>query len=61
MKFIEFELDSRILKGIEKAGFTKCTDVQAETLKYSLGGKDVLVQSQTGTGKTAAFVITMDH
>ncbi|HQO39041.1 MAG TPA: DEAD/DEAH box helicase [Spirochaetota bacterium] len=61
MKFIEFELDSRILKGIEKAGFTKCTDVQAETLKYSLGGKDVLVQSQTGTGKTAAFVITMYH
>ena len=61
MKFTEFELDSRILKGIEKAGFKKCTDVQAETLKYSLEGKDVLVQSQTGTGKTAAFVITMYH
>lgn len=61
MKFTEFELDNRILQGIEKAGFTKCTEVQAETLKNSLGGKDVLVQSQTGTGKTAAFVITMFH
>ena len=61
MKFTEFELDSRILQGIEKAGFTECTAVQAETLQNSLGGKDVLVQSQTGTGKTAAFVITMYH
>ncbi len=57
MKFSDFQLDSRILQGIEKAGFTKCTDVQAETLKSSLDGKDVLVQSQTGTGKTAAFVV----
>ena len=61
MKFTEFELDGRIIQGIEKAGFTKCTDVQGETLKNSLGGRDVLVQSQTGTGKTAAFVITMFH
>lgn len=61
MKFTEFDLDSRILQGIEKAGFTKCTDVQAETLKNTLGGRDILVQSQTGTGKTAAFVITMYH
>lgn len=61
MKFSDFELNSSILKGIEKAGFTECTDVQAETLKSSLKGKDVLVQSQTGTGKTAAFVITVYH
>ena len=61
MNFTEFGLDSRILQGIEKAGFKKCTDVQAETLKNSLVGRDVLVQSQTGTGKTAAFVLTMYH
>jgi len=61
MNFTEFELDKKILQGIEKAGFVKCTDVQAETLKISLKGNDVLVQSQTGTGKTAAFVITLYH
>ncbi len=61
MKFSEFNLEENILKGTEKAGYINCTDVQAETLKYSLTGKDVLVQSQTGTGKTAAFLITVYH
>lgn len=61
MKFSELNLDEKILKGIEKAGFVSCTDVQAETLKHSLTGTDVLVQSQTGTGKTAAFLVTVYH
>jgi len=61
MKFSELNLDEKILKGIEKAGFVNCTEVQAETLKHSLSGKDVLVQSQTGTGKTAAFLVTVYH
>ena len=59
MEFSKYELDEKILKGIEKAGFTATTPVQAETLKHSLKGKDVLVQSQTGTGKTAAFLISL--
>lgn len=61
MKFSELNLGEEILKGIEKAGFVNCTDVQAETLKQSLSGVDVLVQSQTGTGKTAAFLVTVYH
>lgn len=61
MKFTEFNLDEKILKGIEKAGFLNCTEVQAETLKYTLDGRDILVQSQTGTGKTAAFMIPLYH
>jgi len=61
MKFTEFNLDEKILKGIEKAGFVDCTDVQAESLKYTLEGRDILVQSQTGTGKTAAFMIPLYH
>ncbi len=61
MKFTEFNLDEKIIKGIEKAGFENCTEVQAETLKYALDGRDVLVQSQTGTGKTAAFMIPLYH
>ncbi|MCL1865020.1 MAG: DEAD/DEAH box helicase [Spirochaetes bacterium] len=61
MRFEDFNLDENILKGIKKAGFVQCTDVQAETLKYTLEGKDILVQSQTGTGKTAAFMIPLYH
>lgn len=59
MKFTELQLDEKLLKGIEDAGFTKMTPVQEESLKHSLKGKDVAVQSQTGTGKTAAFLITI--
>lgn len=59
MEFSKFGLDEKILKGIEKAGFTTSTLVQSETFKHSLKGKDVLVQSQTGTGKTAAFLISL--
>ncbi len=61
MKFTEFDLNEKILKGIEKAGFVDCTEVQAESLKYTLNGRDILVQSQTGTGKTAAFMIPLYH
>jgi len=59
MKFHEFDLHPDILAGVDKAGFTDCTEVQERTLKYSLSGRDVAVQSQTGTGKTAAFLITI--
>jgi len=61
MKFTEFNFNERILKGIGKAGFEKCTNVQVETFQYTLKGKDILVQSQTGTGKTAAFIISIFH
>jgi len=59
MKFTELGLDERVMAGIADAGFTECTPVQEETFGYTLKGQDVLVQSQTGTGKTAAFLITI--
>lgn len=59
MKFTEFDLNEKLLKSIEEAGFEKCTECQEVTLKHTLSGKDVCVQSQTGTGKTAAFLITV--
>jgi ATP-dependent RNA helicase RhlB len=59
MKFTDVDLDPRIMKGIEHAGFEECMPVQEETFVHSLEGKDVLVQSQTGSGKTAAFIITI--
>lgn len=59
MQFTELQLDERILLGIRDAGFTECTPVQEATFKHSLTGRDVCAQSQTGTGKTAAFLITI--
>lgn len=61
MKFTELNLHPCVMQGIEKAGFTECTPVQEATLEKTLAGMDVYVQSQTGTGKTAAFLITIFH
>jgi len=58
---IEFEslpIPEPVLRGIRDAGFKACTPIQAKTLPISLSGKDVAGQAQTGTGKTAAFLIS---
>jgi ATP-dependent RNA helicase RhlB len=47
-----------VLQGIDAVGFQTCTPIQARVLPLSLAGKDVAGQAQTGTGKTAAFLIT---
>ena len=59
MKFSELELDPRLIKAIANRGYKTMTDVQKKTLAVTLKGRDVTVQSQTGTGKTAAFLITL--
>jgi ATP-dependent RNA helicase RhlB len=56
-EFKSLNLPARLLEGIEASGFTLCTPIQAETLPLSLAGQDVAGQAQTGTGKTAAFLI----
>ncbi len=61
-KFCSFDLADEIMQGIEDAGFNYCTPIQAETLPVALSGKDVAGQAQTGTGKTAAFLLaTMQY
>ncbi|MBN2652919.1 MAG: DEAD/DEAH box helicase [Spirochaetales bacterium] len=57
MKFENFNIEKRILETLTEEGYIESTAVQEESLKITLEGKDVIVQSQTGTGKTAAFVI----
>lgn len=57
MKFIEFGLDNRIVKAIETLGYKKPTDIQYKSIPPTMRGEDVLAIAQTGTGKTAAFVI----
>jgi ATP-dependent RNA helicase RhlB len=59
MKFSELSLPDQVMQGIIQAGFSECTPIQAQTLPISMGGKDVAGQAQTGTGKTAAFLITL--
>ena len=57
--FSELDLPPEILAGVRTAGFQQCTPIQAQTLPVALKGKDVAGQAQTGTGKTAAFLIAM--
>ena len=59
MLFSEAPLDPRLLRDIADRGYTEMTAVQEMTLERTLRGEDVAVQSQTGTGKTAAFLITI--
>ena len=64
MDFTEFGLDERLLKGIEAAGYVTCTPVQEQVIKASKAnegakGPDLYVQSQTGTGKTCAYLVAV--
>ncbi len=56
-RFQDLNLAPPLLKAIEDLGFEHCSPIQAESLPYSLAGHDVLGKAQTGTGKTAAFLI----
>ncbi len=59
MNFEKLNIDSRLLRAITDRGYKELTSVQEKTLAFTLNGKDTAVQSQTGTGKTAAFLITI--
>ena len=59
MKFSELQIPAEVLKGIEETGFTDCTPIQEKALPLALAGKDVAGQAQTGTGKTAAFLVSL--
>ena len=59
VRFDQLSLSPRLLRGISQAKFEICTPIQARSLPHSLNGKDVIGQAQTGTGKTAAFLVTV--
>jgi ATP-dependent RNA helicase RhlB len=58
-RFADLGLVEPILKGIADAGFDYCTPIQAQTLPLALQGLDIAGQAQTGTGKTAAFLLAL--
>ncbi len=59
MRFLELPLSEEVLAGIEKVGYVDCTPVQETVLPVSLEGRDVMVQSKTGSGKTAVYLLTI--
>lgn len=60
-RFSELDIHADVKKGITDTGFEFCTPIQAMALPVALQGKDVSGQAQTGTGKTAAFLIACFH
>ena len=57
--FESFDLHPHVLSGLHATGFMRCTPIQALALPVALSGRDVAGQAQTGTGKTAAFLVAV--
>ncbi len=61
MTFNDFGFDKRLLEGIEANGYDTATPVQEKVIPLILKGKDLIASAQTGTGKTAAFLLPIIH
>ncbi|MEJ7766980.1 MAG: DEAD/DEAH box helicase [Chitinophagaceae bacterium] len=61
MNFKEFGLDERLMEGIEAINYESATVVQQRVIPLVLAGKDVIASAQTGTGKTAAYLLPLIH
>jgi len=61
LKFDQFNLDARLMAGIKKAGYETPTPIQEAAMPAALRGRDLIGTAQTGTGKTAAFVLPILH
>jgi ATP-dependent RNA helicase RhlB len=59
ISYASLPLAAPLMQGIVDAGFQFCTPIQAQTLPHSLAGRDIAGQAQTGTGKTAAFLVSV--
>jgi len=59
LSFSGLHLPELLQKGLADAGFERCTPIQAQTLPQALAGFDIAGQAQTGTGKTAAFLVAL--
>jgi len=58
-RFHDLQLPDSVMRGIHESGFQYCSPIQAESLPAALTGRDMIGQAQTGTGKTAAFLLTI--
>lgn len=61
LNFNEFGFDSRLLEGIQANGYQTATPIQEQVIPPIIQGKDLIASAQTGTGKTAAFLLPIIH
>ncbi len=61
MSFAHFDLDPRLLKNVQAMGFERPTPIQSATIPAALKGQDILGSAETGTGKTAAYLLPILH
>jgi ATP-dependent RNA helicase DeaD len=61
MSFTQYKIKAGILKALEHMKYTEATPIQKQVISAALDGKNIVGQSQTGTGKTAAFLIPLLH
>ena len=61
MRFTEFHFDPTLLEGISASGYETATPIQEAVIPTILEGKDIIASAQTGTGKTAAFLLPIIH
>jgi len=59
MKFSDLNLHPDLMRGLNETGYINCMPVQEQVLQHAFSGNDLYVQSQTGTGKTAAFLVVI--
>src|SRR3984893_16328170 len=59
LTFESLDIPESVKRGIADLGYIRCTPIQAQPLPVALAGRDVAGQAQTGTGKTAAFLIAL--
>ena len=59
MSFNQFNLDARLLKNVQAMDFEEPTPIQSATIPSALEGRDILGSAETGTGKTAAFLLPL--
>ena len=57
MKFSELKLNDRVLEALDAMRFDECTPIQEQAIPVILEGRDLIAVAQTGTGKTAAFLL----
>jgi superfamily II DNA/RNA helicase len=61
LQFSDFNFDPRLQESIDSMGYTSPTPVQQQVIPHILAGKDLIASAQTGTGKTAAFLLPIIH
>ena len=58
-RFHDFDIPAEVMHGIAELGFKYCTEIQALSLEQALAGKNIAGKAQTGSGKTAAFLVAI--